>query len=96
MNKKANFRSFCPYRDSGTAVSIVSRTRLCVYYADIMPHGACFGGENAGIISAWDTLGSGRDAVLRESFAAVMSRAAALGRSGAYHKVKLSEKEGRI
>lgn len=52
--------------------------------------------KNAGIISAWDTLGFGRDAVLRESFAAVMSRAAALGRSGAYHKVKLSEKEGRI
>lgn len=63
---------------------------------DIMPHGACFGGENAGIISAWDTLGSGRDAVLRESFAAVMSRAAVLGRSGVHHKVKLSEKEGRI
>ena len=96
MNKKANFRSFCPYRDSGSAVSIVSRTRLGVSQTDIMPHGACFGGENAGIISAWDTLGSGRDAVLRESFAAVMSRAAALGRSGAYHKVKLSEKEGRI
>ena len=48
MNKKANFRSFCPYRDSGSAVSIVSRTRFCVYYADIMPHGACFGGEKCG------------------------------------------------
>ena len=54
-------------------------------HADIMPHGACFDGENAGIISAWDTLGSGRDAVLRESFVTVKPRAAALGRSGAYH-----------
>ena len=96
MNKKANFRSFCPYRDPSSAVSIVSRTRFCVSHADIMPHGACFGGENAGIISAWDTLGSGRDAILRESFVTVKSRAAVLGRSGAYHKVKLSEKEGRI